>query len=180
MKKSNFWLGIQAIALVFGMTILGACASAPAVDPILPDEKSAVVYFYGYRSDGASVWDGETPIGDFGEGPVVGYLAWKTTPGEHYFLSNTFNWNVMKASLKANNTYYVKLESIPNPIPFAKNMVVMRPLEAEDGEAWFKKSRTKTFTDEWRAKFAQGKILEEAKEQLQEARKDKSKEIGLK
>jgi len=170
---------LLAITLLIGMTVLGACVSTPDA-PVLPDAQSAVVYFFGYKSHGASVWDGEMPIGDFGKGPVVGYLVWKTKPGQHFFLANTFNWNVIKANLQANKTYYVKLEEIPNPVPFAKRMVVMRPLEPEDGEKWLKKSRTTTFTDEWRANFAQGKLLEEAKEQLQKARNDKALETNLK
>jgi hypothetical protein len=35
------------------------------------------------------------------------------------------------------------------------------------------------FTDEWRTKVAQGKLLQEVKEQLQKAKSDKSMEVSL-
>jgi hypothetical protein len=183
MAKKGFRFGMLVTALitafVLGMAVLGACSTTPPSEPVLPDRQSAVVYFFGYKSDKASVWDGTTPIGDFGEGASRGNIAWKTTPGEHYFMANTFNWAVIRANLQANKTYYVKLEWIPNPIPFAKNFVAFSVLEPEDGEDWFNKSRTTSFTDEWRAKYAQGERLQEAREQLQEARNDRSMEVRL-
>jgi len=180
MTKREFRFGMLVTALVLGMTVLGACSSTPPSEPVLPDRQSAVVYFFGYKSDKASVWDGTTPIGDFGEGSTTrGNIAWKTTPGEHYFLANTFNWAVIRANLQAGKTYYVRLQWIPNPIPFAKNFVAFSVMEQEEGEEWFNKSRTTFFTDEWRAKYAQGERLQEAREQLQAARNDRSMEVRL-
>ena len=174
MKKNNLWLGIMAMMLVFGMTVLGTCSSAPDIELPEPDAKSAVVYFFGYKSDGANLWDGEKPIGDFSEGVFLANLAWKTTPGEHYFIANTFNWVVIRANLKANQRYYLKLDVIPNPIPFSKNIIVFRDLEPADGEKWIKRAKTFAFSDEWRAKYAQGDRLKDVREQLQKAKKDKS------
>ncbi|MDR2952542.1 MAG: hypothetical protein LBU82_04785 [Treponema sp.] len=142
----------------------------------MPDEQSAVVYFIGFKS--GSVWDGETPIGEF-EGNNILSMPWKTTPGEHYFLANTFNWITMRANLQANKTYYVKLERWPNPVPFSQNLVSLKVMEPEDAAEWIKYSRNASFTDEWRAEFAQGKLLQEVKENLQEAKADKSMEISL-
>jgi len=177
MLKKGFLFGIPAIALVFGMTVLGACKSSPPVEAVMPDEQSAVIYFIGAKRDGASVWDGETPIADFNEGSIVGAYAWKTTPGEHYFMVNTFNWVVMRADLEANKRYYIKLEMIPNPVPFSKDFVGMRIVDPKDGEQWIGYSN-KPLTDEWRAAFAQGKRLQEARQQLQEA-KNKQMSVDL-
>jgi hypothetical protein len=166
--------GIAALAAV--IMVLGACVTTPS-EPVLPDSKTAVVYFFGYKSDKASVWDGTTPIGDFSEGKTRGNIAWKTTPGEHYFFANTFNWAVIKANLRANRTYYVNLQWIPNPVPFAKNFVAFQVLDDEEGEEMFQKSQTVFFDDEWRANYAQGELLEEVKQQLREARNDKTLEV---
>lgn len=175
MKKRNLWLGILTLALVFGMAVMGACKSSPPVETVMPDEESAVVYFIGFKKDGASVWDGETPIADFAEGSFTGVYAWKTTPGEHYFMVNTFNWVVMRADLEANKRYYIKLEMIPNPIPFSKDFVGMRILDPKDGYQWIGYS-SEPFSDEWRARYAQGKRLQEAQQQLQEA---KGKQLNI-
>ena len=177
--RKKLILAIPAIALVFAMTVLEACSSSPAAAPVVPDDQSAVVYFFGSKNDGANVWDGETPIGDFAEGPFIGNLAWKTTPGEHYFMVNTFNWVAMRADLQANKAYYIKLETIPNPVPFSKDFVAMRIMEPTAGEAWVKQAKAFSFTDEWRAKYAQGKRFQQLKEHLQKARNDKSMEITL-
>jgi len=186
MKKSNLWLGIPAITLIFGMAVLGACSSSPktysVIDQVMPDDQSAVVYFWGSSGFKAIIWDGETPIGDFGEGPFLANMAWKTTPGEHYFLANTFNWITMKANLEPNKRYFVQVMSLPNPVPFAKDMVALRVLNQVAGEELIKQGKIVLFTDGWRTKFLQdkrGKRLQEAQEQLQKARNDTSMEITL-
>jgi len=171
MTKKRIFLGILAIALVFGMIVLGA---KPPPEIVKPDKNSSVVYFIGYKSDKPVVWDGETPVADFAKGSRIGIVPWKTKPGDHYFMANAFTWVAVRARLKPNKTYYVKLDWIPNPIPFAKNIIVFRELDQEDGEKWVNKYQPSLFTDEWRAKFAQGETLKEAKEQLQKARADKS------
>jgi len=171
-------VGIIALITVIILTFT-ACVSTPPSEPVLPDNSTAVVYFFGYKSDKASVWDGETPIGDFSEGPRYGNLAWRARPGEHYFLAHTFNWAVIKANLKANTTYYVNLEWIPNPVPFAKDFVTFRALDKDEGESKFRQSRTAEFSDEWRKKFAQGDELEEARRELKEAKADKTLQVRL-
>jgi hypothetical protein len=177
MKNLKTLFGIIALAAI--MLTLGSCVSDPPSDPVFPDKSSAVVYFFGYKSDKASVWDGETPIGDFSDGPRYGNLAWKTKPGEHYFLAHTFNWAVIKANLKADTTYYVNVEWIPNPVPFAKDFVTFRVLEVDEGEKKFNQSRTAEFSDEWRKRFAQGDELDEARRELKEAKADKTLQVRL-
>jgi hypothetical protein len=167
---------VLTAVIMFSFT---ACVSTPPSEPVLPDKSSAVVYFFGYKSDKASVWDGETPIGDFSEGARIGNLAWKTKPGEHFFLAHTFNWAVIRANLKANTTYYVNLEWIPNPIPYAKDFVTFRVLDVDEGESKFRQSRTTEFSDEWRKKFAQGDELAEARRELRDAKADKSLQVRL-
>jgi hypothetical protein len=179
MTKKNFRLGMSVTAFLLGMAVLGSCATTPS-EPVLPDSKTAVVYFFGYTSDKASVWDGTTPIGDFSQGKTTrANIAWKTTPGEHYFLAQGFNWASIRANLKANTTYYVNLQWIPNPVPFAKRFVAFQVLDQKEGEELFNKSQTIPVTDEWRTKYAQGDRLEEAKKELQEAKNDKSMEVRL-
>jgi len=184
MVNKRFCLAILAIALVFGMALLGACRSSPkaysVIEQVMPDAQSAVVYFSGTSTTKAVLWDGETPIGDFDEGPMISHMPWKTTPGEHYFMANATNWIVMKADLKPNTRYFVNIWSVPSGIG---HFIAMRALSQEDGETWLKQGKILSFTDEWRAEFVQdkrGKRLQEAKEQLQKAKNDKSMEITLK
>ena len=180
MKKSKYFAGMSAIALAFVAVVLGACSSGPkayeAIEPIIPDDQSAVVYFIGTKDSGV-IWDGETPIGNF-DGIFMANIAWKTTPGEHYFMVNTFNWVVTRADLEPNKRYFLKIETIPNPIPFAKDLIAVRILKPEDGEAWLKQVKTLSFTDAWRTGYAQGKALQEAREHLQEA-ESKSMNVDL-
>lgn len=180
MKNKRMVMGMLVMALVCAMTVLSACGSsayATIKDPITPDDQSAIVYFIGNKNSG-TVWDGETPIGDFDE-VFFANMAWKTTPGIHYFMVNTFNWVVMKADLEANKHYFLKIESIPNPVPFAKDIIALRIIKPEDGEAWLRQVKTVSFTDKWRADFAKGKQLKEAMEHLREAQNDQSMEIDL-
>jgi len=176
MKKKNLRLGISVIALAFVMMVLDACATR---EPIRPDDQSSVVYFFGFQNDGASVWDGEKPIGDFGESYFMSNFAYKTNPGEHYFMFNTFNWVVMKADLQPNKCYYIKVDTMPNPIPFSKNFVYPIKLGEKDGEEWIKRTTNKTFSDSWRAKFAQGRLFKEAQDHLRDAMNDKKMEVDL-
>jgi hypothetical protein len=182
MKKSKKLLwGLPVLALVFGMTVLSAKAKPKVVDMEVPDEKSAVVYFFGSKIPGGALWDGLTPIGDFGDGPMISKMSWKTTPGEHYFMANTFNFVVMKANLEPNKRYYVQLLSIPNPIPFGKDFIAMRVLTPEAGEEFIKSyKKTIAFDDKWRAGYAQGKHLKEATEHLEKAQNNNSLDTDLK
>jgi hypothetical protein len=167
-----------------GMTVMSACSSTPSAsmsaEPVFPDEQSAVVYFLG--EGGGSVWDGETPIGEFNSSRYASQnMPWKTTPGEHFFIVNRFNWITMRANLQANKTYYVQLMNISNPIPFAKDMVALRVLEptVEGPELLKVWNDSVAFSDEWRTKFAQGDMLQEVREHLQEAKANSSMEITL-
>jgi hypothetical protein len=183
MTKKNVWLGILALALVFGMVVLGSCSSSPKsyslVDPVAPDDDSAVVYFWGVSSSKAVIWDGETPIGDWGKGPFGGVtIAWKTTPGEHYFMGNASNWVVMKADLEANKKYFVRVLEVPQPLPVT--FISMTVYDPNAGEELLKSSKIISFSDQWRAGFAQGKPLKEAQEQLQKAQNDTKMETTLK
>ena len=182
MKRTFFWLGMLVMILAFGIAVLGACKSAPKAyavieEPLTPDANSAVIYFFGTRSSG-NIWDGETPIGSFSEGPLVAGIAYKTTPGEHYFMANASNWVVMRADLEPNKRYYLRISPLPSP-PFTQLIAMVR-LNKEEGDAWMQqvKHQPISFTDEWRAEFAQGKRLQGAQENLQSA-KNKSMEVDL-
>jgi len=184
MVNKRLCLGILAMALVLGTAVLGACRSSPkpysVIEQAMPDAQSALVYFSGFSATRAVIWDGETPIGDFGEGPSIAHIPWKTTPGEHYFLANATNWIVMKANLKPNTRYFVQVTPIPSGFG---SFVAMRVLEQDAGEGFLKQGKIISFDDEWRAEIVQdkrGKRLQETKEQLQKAKNDKSMETTLK
>jgi hypothetical protein len=182
MTKKRLWLGMLAITLVAGMVVLSACTSTAFVflnELSRPDNKTAIVYIIGDQKSGV-VWDGEKPVGNFMESTAwQSNIEYVTTPGPHYFMFNTFNWITTKADLQANKRYYIKIETIPNPIPFSQAIIVARVLAAEDVDKWMKKGKNISFSDEWRAKFAQGKDLKEAQDQLQKARNDKSLTVTL-
>jgi hypothetical protein len=183
MAKKRIWLVIPAIALVFGIAVLGACSSGPKafmdVDPIMPDAQSAVVYFQG-SSDAGSVWDGDKPIGNYDEKkmPFMPIIAYKTTPGEHYFIAHASNWVVIRARLDANKRYFVNISPVPSP-PYTR-LIIMNPISGEDGEGLLSSRWTTiiAFSDEWRAEFAQGNLLKEVQGKLQEA-KSSSMDVGL-
>jgi len=181
MKNALKALGIPAIALVFGMAVLGACGSSAKayslVDPVTPDDKSAVVYFIGGNMK-AAIWDGETPIGDFRECPPFNLvnMVWKTTPGTHYFIANASNWITMKAKLEANKRYFVQVYEVPQPLNIV-TFVAMRVVENGDQ---FLKQKILSFSDKWRAEFAQEKRLKEVRVHLQSAQSDTSMETTLK
>lgn len=175
MTRKKLLPGVLLTVLVFGMAVLSACASTAYTTlerADLPDNKSAIVYFIGNSNCGA-VWDGEVPVGDFlYTTPRQQNMQWITTPGIHYFMANTFNWITMKANLEPNKSYYVKIETIPNPLPFGRNFIALRVLTPDDGEKWLKQAKIISFTEEWRNDYAKGKESKEAQEQLQKAKSD--------
>jgi len=173
-NKKVGW-GMLAIALVFGMMVLGARNKEPpafeAIQPITPDDQSAVVYFSGLRDIG-ELWDGETPIGTFREKvPTVTSIAWKTTPGEHFFIARASNWATIRADLEPNKRYVVHVRSLPSPLRKVK-LVTFTILTPEDGEKWLKQTKLISFFDAWRTNFAQGKRLEEIQEHLQNVKSE--------
>jgi len=182
MTNKKMWMGMLAVMLVFGMAVLGACGSsdyAKIKPPVLPDAQSAIVYFISDGSDGV-VWDGETPVGDFGESKNSN-IMWKTKPGSHYFIVSAFNYIVMRAELEPNKSYYVRVETIRNPIPFASDMIALRVVKPEEGERWLKVYKIALFNDEWRTNFLNKEkdAVKEAQTRLKEA-KSKSLSIDLK
>jgi hypothetical protein len=183
MAKKKMWVGMLAITLVFGMAVFSACTStayAKLDEPEMPDAQTAVVYFAGFDSRAGVVWDGETPVGDFGEsGRSV--MVWRTKPGSHYFIYKGFNFVVMRAELEPNKRYYVYIMSIPNPIPFSRDMLSARVLTPEEGETRLKSTTIVSFTDQWREEFLQKEkdALKEVQEQLKEA-KGKSIPVDMK
>jgi hypothetical protein len=182
MTRKRILLGIPVIALVLTMAALGACASSAytSIDPVMPNQ-NVVIYFRGSADlNTGSIWDGEKPIGDYNEKglPMVPIFVYETTPGEHYFIAHASNWVTMRVNLEANKRYFIGISSVPSP-PFT-TFIAMYPMDAADLEEaiasrW---SDTLAFTDEWRAEFAQGKLLAEVKENLQDA-KGKSMEVSM-
>jgi hypothetical protein len=183
MAKKKKWMGMLAITLVFGMAAFSACTStayAKLDEPEMPDAQTAVVYFIATNSRAGVVWDGETPVGDFGESGDSA-MVWRTTPGSHYFIYKGFNFIVMRADLDPNKRYYVHVMTIPNPIPFSRDMLSARVLTPDEGEKWFKVTTIVSFTDQWREEFLQKEkdALKEVQEQLREA-KGKSMPVDMK
>jgi len=183
MTNKKIWMGMLAITLVFGTAFLSACASTAYTklnEPEMPDAKTAVVYFYGGNRDCGVVWDGEKPVGDFSEsGRAV--MVWRTTPGSHYFIYKGFNYIVMRAELDANKRYYVHIMPIPNPIPFARDILSARVVVPEEGEERVNSTRLVLFTDTWREEFLQKEQdeLKEVQGYLKEA-KAKSMPVDMK
>jgi hypothetical protein len=181
MTNRKFLVGMIVILLSFEIMVLGSCASKPykLVEPTLPDEQSAVVYFQSLKTVGGTVWDGDYPIGSFEKKmPMMPIIPYKTTPGEHYFFVNASNWIVTRAVLEPNKRYYLRIVSVPSP-PFNK-FIAVHPVGGNDAETIIKSkvSKTITFTDKWRAKFAKEKRLKEVQKKLQEA-KDRSMDVDL-
>jgi hypothetical protein len=173
MKKSKkFVLGI--LVAVFGMAVLSA-KPFDIIKPIMPDENSAVIYFISLKTVGGYVWDGDKLIASFEEKgmPLMPILAYKTTPGEHYFIVNASNWITIKADLEPGKRYFLRIVTVPSP-PFNKFLAV-HPLGGDNGEEIvnYKASKIMTFTEKWKADFAKDKkgkkLIEEAKEKYQEA-----------
>jgi hypothetical protein len=177
-KNRRKWV-IPVIALVFGMVAVGVYAAASVwelttKDAVTPDENSVVIYFVGGKGLG-SVWDGDTPIGNFNEKKVPGkaIIPYKTTPGQHYFLFNATNWTDIVAELEPNKQYVVVINWIP--APFATIVV---PSAGKASDLNDKKAKYVKFSDDWRAGFAKGKTLSEAQVKFQEVKNDGS-EVSL-
>ena len=166
-NKKILW-GILALTLVFGMMVLGA--KAFEVVNLTPDENSAVVYFFAGRGYG-DIWDGDKPVGTFNDKGIsrsMAGIAYKTTPGTHYFMANASNWAIILADLEPNKRYCVRVMPLPSP-PFTVfiTMVVLQP---DQGDEWIKRvKKPVAFTDAWRAEYAQGKRLENVQSQYQDA-----------
>jgi hypothetical protein len=180
MKNLVKLVGIITLVVVIGFAML-ACASTPEGAEELtltPDASSAVVYFLqpSVTSGGGeiTIWDGENPVGKINGGLYMN-VAYRVTPGTHYFMANRFNWSNVKVEIRANNVYYIRLNWAPNPIPFANAFVILDLLTQEDGLAQFKKNeKAITFTDSWRETFISSlseKDLAEVRENLNEAKK---------
>jgi hypothetical protein len=173
MKKSKgFVLGI--LVVVFGMVVIGA-KPFDLIKPIMPDENSVVVYFKGSNGWG-DIWDGDKPVGSFDakKVPIIGtMIAYKTTPGEHYFIVHASNWIVVRADLEAGKRYNLNVTMIPSP-PFT-TLIAVYPLGADSLELRLSQKSTKllSFSDAWRADFLKkdkkGKYLKEVREELKEA-----------
>jgi hypothetical protein len=173
MKKSTgFVLGI--LVVVFGMVVISA-KPFDLIKPIMPDENSVVVYFKGSNGWG-DIWDGDKPVGSFDakKVPIIGpMIAYKTTPGEHYFIVNASNWIVVRADLEPGKRYFVNVTPMPSP-PFT-TLVAVYPLGGDTGEVLLDHKSTKilNFSDAWRADFLKkdkkGKLLKEVREKVQEA-----------
>lgn len=126
------------------------------IQPIMPDKESAVVYFIGNRM--GVVFDGGTPLGNFSEFKQKTNIAYKTTPGEHYFaVSNPLATIIKRADLKPNKCYYVKVDYIFTPVAKFNKMYAIEP---DEGETFVqnKKVQTVQFTDKWRSDFIRGKL----------------------
>ena len=159
MTNKRFNLIVPVLMLVLVMAALGACASSRQYtvlnEPLAPDNRSAVVYFYDLSSTEAEIWDGEKPVGAFAGLPMskAGCLQWQTTPGAHTFVARRTNNAHLKMNLQANRTYYIEVARIPSPIG---TIVTLREIDKEREEAIKRRYRLEniTFSDEWRQDFA--------------------------
>jgi len=179
MENKRFMLGMTVLALVLGITVLGACVSAsPYIlleEPMKPDSKSAVVVFMSTSSSKAQVWDGEKPVGTFKGSPYASMncLFWKATPGAHTFVGRSTNFAHIKMNLQANKTYYIQIHEIP--APYATPIAISEETQ-KDYEEFTAPWRTVKFIeydDKWREDFLaedNGKWLKEMKEYLKTAK----------
>jgi hypothetical protein len=179
LKAVRMMSGIIALAVI-GFTML-ACASVPPgaeESTLVPDASNAVVYFLQPTIMGGggeiAIWDGETPVGKI-KGGLYRNVAYKVRPGTHYFMANRFNWSHVKVDARANNTYYIKLNWAPNPIPFANVFVILDLMTQNDGLEQFKKNeKTIAFTEDWRKEYKNSlspEDLAEVRKNLADARK---------
>jgi len=179
MKNFYKHLGIIALAAVTGFTML-ACVSMPKgaeESTLAPDASNAVVYFIQppMRSGAGdiTIWDGENPVGKI-NGALDMNVAYRVRPGTHYFLANRFNWSYVRVEIRANTSYYIRLNWAPNPIPFADEFIMMELLTPNDGAEQLKRNeKTIAFTEDWRTEYKGGlseKDLAELRENLSDAR----------
>ena len=161
MKNLLKFLGIVVLVSAIGFS-MSSCASSPPrgseVSTLAPDASSAVVYFLQpSRMHGGGdiiIWDGENPVGKI-PGGLYRNVAYRARPGTHYFLANRFNWSHVRVDVRANNTYYIRLNWAPNPVPFARNaFVILEVMSQEDGLAQFNRNqRSIAFSDAWREEY---------------------------
>jgi len=164
-----------------GITLLGACASAPPFivlkEPIKPDGKSALVVFLQSGSTEAQIWDGEKPVGTFKNMPSSSRycMYWKTTPGARIFVARSTNTIHKRMNLQAGRTYYIRIYVIPAPYT---TPITMEELSMQDYDEFMNKSKfLKTtnieFDNKWRTEFLaenNGKWLKEIREYLKTAK----------
>jgi len=177
MANRLFMSGMMALAVVLGITVLGACGSSPYIlsdEPVKPDSKSAVVIFLGDSSSKAQVWDREKPIGTFKGTPStsVNCIFWKTTPGSHIFVGRATNFVHERMNLQANRTYYIRIRTIPAPYVTPIAMSQLTKQEFEDYTS-IRKTRYMEYDDNWREEFLaedKGKYLDDIREYLKTAK----------
>jgi hypothetical protein len=170
LKKAMSVAVLALEAALFTGCASGGGGGSQLDEPPTPDSTSAVVYFMrpgAYAGSVAfSLWDGDTAIGSL-KGKQ--YVAYKTTPGTHYFLTQSQNWDIIKAELAAGKTYYILFRAAKGfTRPFV-NMIAQDPDNA-DIPAWIERSRGMGFTDAWRENFAQGKRLRNVQSALEKAK----------
>jgi len=154
MKKMKIFL-VLVVLMAFAAGSVFA-KDFEVIEPIMPDAQSAVVYFIGSKY--GVIFDGSTPVGNFGKLKKNSNLAYRTTPGEHFFAYGAPMgvMAVIKANLQANRRYYVKVDYVP--VPYVP-IFLMNILDPADGAASLenKKIQTVQFPDAWRNTFSQSR-----------------------
>ena len=169
----NMKILLASVVLVALTAVSVFAKDFEVIQPIMPDAQSAVVYFIGSKY--GVVFDGTTPVGNFGKLKKNSNLAYRTTPGEHYFAYGAPMgvMAVIKADLQANKRYYVKVDYVP--VPYVP-IFLMNILDPAEGAASLenKKLQTVQFPDAWRDTFSQSRknasLIRKAEENTQEAR----------
>ncbi|MDR0447325.1 MAG: hypothetical protein LBH07_01510 [Treponema sp.] len=168
-----------ALKVVLAVTILGLAAVsayAAAYTKLKelpgPDARNAMVYFHGWKSSKAQLWDGEFPIGTYRSGTTGACIPYLARPGAHTFVARSTNYAHIKMNLQANRIYYVRIEHVSIAVP---TVVKIYQITKDEEESYRKRWNIKdiSFTDEWREKFLaykDGKWLKEMKEALTKMR----------
>ena len=177
MVNKRFMLGMTVMAVVLGITVLGACASSPYIvleEPLKPDSRSALVIFLGTSSTKAQIWDGEKPVGTFKGTPSTSMncIFWKATPGAHIFVGRSTNFVHKRMNLQANKTYYIRIYTIPAPYV---TPIAMNELTKQEFDAYVAIRTTKymEYDNKWREGFLAedgGKWLKDIREYLKTAK----------
>jgi len=178
MVNERFMLGMTALAVVLGITVLGSCASSPYIvleEPLKPDSKSALVIFLGTSSTKAQLWDGEKPVGTFKGTPSTSMncIFWKATPGAHIFVGRSSNFVHQRMNLQANRTYYIRIHVVPAPYTTPITMKEATKQDYDDFIAPWRKVRNLEFDDKWRKEFLaenDGQWLKDIREYLKTAK----------
>jgi hypothetical protein len=147
---------LSVAALTLGGVLFVCPVQNLAAEPPTPDDTSAVVYFLRPSAFGKAVsfalWDGEDVIG-----VVKGkqHIAYKTTPGTHYFLIHAQNWEIIKAELAAGKTYYIVVRPVMGFTSAAVNMTVEDP-NNPDIPKWIRKTKVRNYQAAWLERYKQG------------------------